>query len=146
MNRAPDKSPAPFTNFDPAEYIPIEAAVEKYPSKITLIPFIESIRKLLRKNLSQSDLKSIYTTRNRLDQLAALVALAKGNIAEAQAIRQGLKEYKDTSHKWDKKREDNEKLQATIGVGSPNKNGILNESIIWNYFVKGIKKFSQLKF
>lgn len=103
-------------------------------------------RKLLRKNLSQSDLKSIYTTRNRLDQLAALVALTKGNIAEAQAIRQGLKEYKDTSHKWDKKREDNEQLQKTIAVGSPNKNGILNESIIWNYFVKGIKKFSQLKF
>lgn len=102
-------------------------------------------RKLLRKNLSQSDLKSIYTTRNRLDQLAALVALTKGNIAEAQAIRQGLKEYKDTSHKWDKKREDNEQLQKTIAVGSPNKNGILNESIIWNYFVKGIKKFSQLK-
>jgi GT2 family glycosyltransferase len=103
-------------------------------------------RKLLRKNLSPSDLKTIYSTRNRLDQLAALVSLSKGNIAEAKAIRQGLKEYKDTSHKWDRKREENEKLQATIGVGNPNKNGILNESIIWNYFARGIKKFSQLKF
>ncbi len=103
-------------------------------------------RKLLRKNLSEVDLQKIYSTRNRLDQLAALVALAKGNIAEAKAIRDGLNEYKSTTHKWDKKRTENELLQQTIAVGEPNKIGILNESIIWNYFAKGIKKFSDLKF
>jgi GT2 family glycosyltransferase len=103
-------------------------------------------RKLLRKNLSQQELTSIYSTRNRLDQLAALVALAKGNIAEAKAIRQGLNDYKNTLHKWDKKRAENEHLQKTMAVASPNKTGILNESIIWIYFVKGIKKFSQLTF
>lgn len=101
-------------------------------------------RKLLRKNLSEQELKSIYSTRNHLDQLAALVALTKGNIAEAKAIRQGLKEYKDTTHKWDKKRMENEQLQKTISVRQANKTGILNESIIWIYFVKGLKKFSQL--
>ena len=103
-------------------------------------------RKLLRKNLSEMDLQKIYSTRNRLDQIAILAALAKGNIAEAKAIRNGLNEYKNTTHKWDKKREENEILQQTIAIGTPNKTGILNESIIWNYFAKGIKKFSDLKF
>jgi DNA-binding GntR family transcriptional regulator len=100
----------------------------------------------LRKNLSEQELKSIYSTRNRLDQLAALVALVKGNIAEAKAIRQGLNDYKNTLHKWDKKRAENENLQKTMAVASPNKTGVLNESIIWNYFAKGIKKFSSLTF
>ena len=103
-------------------------------------------RKLLRKNLSKQELNTIYSTRNKLDQLAALVALAKGNIAEAKAIRQGLNDYKNTLHKWDRKRADNEQLQKTIAVAAPNKTGILNESIIWNYFVKGIKKFSDISF
>ncbi len=103
-------------------------------------------RKLLRKNIPEQELKLIYNTRNRLDQAAMLAALAKGNIAEAKAIRAGLQEYKNTTDKWDTKREENEHMQKTIAVASPNKNGILNESIIWNYFAKGIKKFSQLKF
>ena len=110
----------------------------------TLLNFRNN-RKLLRKNLTETELKEIYSTRNRLDQLAALVALAKGNIAEAKAIRQGLNEYKTTTQKWNKKREENEEMQKTISVGKPNKTGIFNESIIWNYFAKGIKKFSQLK-
>lgn len=103
-------------------------------------------RKLLRKNLSIQELKTIYATRNRLDQLAALVALAKGNIEEAKAIRQGLNDYKNSLHKWDKKRSENEQLQKALSVGQTNKIGVLNESIIWNYFVKNIKKFSQLTF
>lgn len=101
-------------------------------------------RKLLRKNLSPQELNVIYNTRNRLDQLAALVALTKGNIAEAKAIRQGLNEYKSTTQKWDKKREQNEQLQKTIAVRKPNKTGILNSSIVLEYFLKRIKKFSNL--
>lgn len=101
-------------------------------------------RKLLRKNLSENVLQKIYPTRNKLDQLAALVALAKGNIAEAKAIRNGLNEYKNTTHKWNDKRTQNEWLQKTIAVEKPNNIGILDKSIIWCYFAKGIKKFSQL--
>lgn len=101
-------------------------------------------RKLLRKNLSEKELKEIYATRNRLDQIAALVALAKGNIAEAKAIRNGLNEYKSTTHKWNKKREENEQLQQTIAVGTPNKYGIFNSSIVLQYFIKRVKTFSNL--
>ncbi len=103
-------------------------------------------RKLLRKNLSEEALKSIYPTRNTLDQIAALTALAKGNIAEAKAIRNGLKEYKNSTEKWNSKRKENELMQQSSAVAQPNKNGILNNSIIWLYFVKGIKKFNQLNF
>lgn len=103
-------------------------------------------RKLLRKNLREQELQAIYTTRNRLDKLAALVAFLKGNREESKAIRDGLKEYRITIQKWDMKRKHNEQLQQTISVGAPNRSGILPQSIIWNYFVKGIRKFSELKF
>ncbi|HNL84770.1 MAG TPA: glycosyltransferase family 2 protein [Chitinophagales bacterium] len=103
-------------------------------------------RKLLRKNLTENELKAIYNRRNQLDQLAALVALAKGNTDEANAIRQGLNDYKESIHKWDKKRTENERLQETMSIGKPNKVGIFNHSIVWKYFVNGNKKFSDLKF
>ncbi len=102
-------------------------------------------RKLLRKNLSEIELKKIYKTRNTLDQLAALVALAKGNLAESKAIKNGVNEYKNTTDNWDKKRKENELLEKTISVGKPNKIGIYNESIIKSYFIKGTKVFSKLK-
>jgi len=103
-------------------------------------------RKLLRKNLSEQELKAIYSTRNRLDQVAVLAALVKGNIQEAKAIRQGLNEYTSNTRKWDEKRKENEAMRSLFAVGKPNKNGILQESIVWDYFVKGIKNFSQLHF
>lgn len=101
-------------------------------------------RKLLRKNLSEQNLNKIYSTRNRLDQLAAIVAFFKGNTAEAKAIRNGIKEYNSTIYKWNKKRTENELLQQTIAVGKPNKSGIFNSSIILQYFIKRIKTFSKL--
>jgi len=103
-------------------------------------------RTLLGKNLTEQELKAIYTTRNRLDGLATAVAFLKGNFKEAKAIRDGLKEYRISKHKWDIKRQHNEQMQRSFAVGPPNKYGILQESIIWNYFVKGIRKFSQLTF
>lgn len=102
-------------------------------------------RKLLRKNFTETELNVIYNRRNQLDQIAALVALAKGNIQEAKAIRQGLNDYKESIDKWDKKRKENEQRQIEIAIDKPNKFGILEESIVWNYFVKGNKKFSALQ-
>lgn len=60
-------------------------------------------RKLLRKNLTEQELKEIYTVRNRLDTLAAWVVFSKGNFEEAKAIKSGLKAYRDTIPKWDEK-------------------------------------------
>lgn len=102
-------------------------------------------RKLLRKNLTEQELKEIYTVRNRLDTLAAWVVFSKGNFEEAKAIKSGLKAYRDTIPKWDEKRKQNEQLKKTLSIGAPNKYGILNHSIIWSYYIKGIKKFSELK-
>ncbi len=103
-------------------------------------------RKLLRKNLTEQELRTIYKMRNRLDQLAIIAALLKGRKDEAAAIRKALSDYTATIEKWDKKRKENEILQRTIAVGSPNKNGIYEGSIIWQYFALGKKKFSDLKF
>ena len=70
----------------------------------------------------------------------------EGHTDEAAAIRKALSDYTATIEKWDKKRKENEILQQTIAIGSPNKNGIYEGSIIWQYFALGKKKFSDLKF
>ncbi len=102
-------------------------------------------RKLLRKNLTEQELKEIYTVRNRLDKLAAWVVFSKGNFEESKAIKNGLEAYRNTIPKWDEKRKQNELLKSTLAIGAPNKYGILGHSIIWSYYIKGIKKFSDLK-
>ncbi|HQO88787.1 MAG TPA: hypothetical protein PKX72_02590, partial [Chitinophagales bacterium] len=76
----------------------------------------------------------------------AVLAQRRAIEDEAAAIRKALSDYTATIEKWDKKRKENEILQRTIAVGSPNKNGIYEGSIIWQYFALGKKKFSDLKF
>ena len=103
-------------------------------------------RALLHKNLSSSALQAIEKKRNLLDGIAWFKAAITGNTEEAKAIKNALAEYKNNTEKWNAKRTENERLQNTISVGAPNKTGILNQSIVLNYFIKGIKKFSQLTF
>lgn len=103
-------------------------------------------RALLHKNLSESALQKIERKRNLLDGIAWFKAAVTGNTEEAKAIKSALAEYKNNIEKWNIKRAENEKMQASMSVGKPNKSGILNESIVWNYFVKNIKIFSKLKF
>jgi len=119
--------------------------LEKSNPKKTFLNFRNN-RILLQKNKNEKELVSINSTRNKLDKLAALVAQLKGNNAEATAIQQGIAEFQSTIQKWNNKRKQNETLQKDFTIGLPNKIGIFEHSIIWNYYIKGIKKFSQLKF
>jgi hypothetical protein len=119
--------------------------LEKSNPKKTFLNFRNN-RILLQKNKNEKELVSINSTRNKLDKLAELVAQLKGNNAEATAIQQGIAEFQSTIQKWNNKRKQNETLQKDFTIGLPNKIGIFEHSIIWNYYIKGIKKFSQLKF
>ena len=100
-------------------------------------------RILLHKNLSSVELQSIEKKRNLLDGIALFKAVITGNTEEAKAIKSALAEYQSNKEKWNAKRIENEKL---IPVDTPNKIGIFNASIVWSYFIKRIKKFSDLKF
>lgn len=101
-------------------------------------------RKLLRKNLSEKELQTIYKTRNNLDFIATAAAYLKGNFKEAKAIRNGIKEYQQQIKQLNIKRKNIEQIQSAIKIGNVNKTGILNESIVKLYFIKQLKKFSQI--
>lgn len=118
--------------------------LQKSNPKKTFLNFRNN-RSLLHKNLSPQKLQKITENRNKLDQLAAFIAQIKGNFAEAKAIRAGLQEYQINIQKWEIKRLQIEAMQSALTIGKPNKTGIFEGSIVWNYYVKRIKKFSQLK-
>lgn len=99
-------------------------------------------RILLHKNLSSNELHSIAFIRNMLDGIAWLKACLTLNFKEANAIKNAIKAYYKNKPKWDKKRNEIEQ-QFTTKI--PNKTGILNDSIVWLYFIKGLKKFNQIK-
>lgn len=99
-------------------------------------------RALLHKNYDANTLKKIEKTRNFLDLIAWIKAVLSGNFEEAKAIKAALAEYQLNKEKWNRKQLSNEQLKS---VASPNKIGIFNGSIVLNYFLKRIKKYSQLK-
>jgi GT2 family glycosyltransferase len=103
-------------------------------------------RALLHKNLPKQELKKITLIRNLLDKIAWLKVKITDTKEDADAVKKAYSDYRNETGILDKKRMEIEKMISVLAVGKPNKTGIFNESIIWNYFAKGIKKFSQLKF
>ncbi|MEZ5026882.1 MAG: glycosyltransferase family 2 protein [Chitinophagales bacterium] len=97
-------------------------------------------RILLFKNLPTSTLNTIEKTRNFLDFIAWMKAFISGNFEEAKAIKNALNEYQQSKHKWTKK----QALAQHNSIETPNKIGIFEGSIVWQYYIKGIKKFSEL--
>lgn len=90
---------------------------------------------LLYKNLSKEEFESIRKRRKRLDILAAIQFVAKGKKANANAILKAHRDFK--------------KMRKDYQHGE--KSGlkhieVFKESIIKSFFVKGKKKFSELKF
>ena len=96
-------------------------------------------RILLHKNAEKQELKYLERKRNFLDGIAWFKATISGDTEEAKAIKSALAEYQNNMEKWDLKRAEIEKLTP---VSNPNKKGIFNGSIVWNYFIKKMKSFS----
>lgn len=95
---------------------------------------------MLYKNLSDEQLKPVMRIRKMLDYVAALEALLIGhNVSDFKAI---LKARRDFS-RWKKDyNEDRQHIQEDrtniVSIG------MTSFSILWQYYVKGIKKFSDL--
>lgn len=93
---------------------------------------------LLYKNLPEKELKKIFLYRFFLDMLAALSFLLKGHIGEVKAV---LKAYFD----FYKMREVNRRKRDALTQKLP-LSGIWQRSLVWNYYLKGLRAFSQIRF
>ncbi|WMN12788.1 glycosyltransferase family 2 protein [Marivirga salinae] len=89
---------------------------------------------LLYKNLSKEEFKSISKRRKRLDILAAIQFVAKGQKANANAILKAHRDFKEM-----KKHYNHNPTQGLQHIE------IFKESIIKSFFVKRKKTFTELK-
>ncbi len=94
---------------------------------------------MLYKNLPEKDLKKVMMARYWLDRVAMLQSLLKGNVADVKAIMKARKDFKE----WQKDYSyDRQRIQSKRGL-FPQKD-LIGKSVLWQYFVLGKKKYSQL--
>ena len=95
---------------------------------------------MLYKNLSDSEINHVMRMRRFLDYLAAFETLVlKRNWGDFKAIFKARLAFKAWKHEFD---EDRRKIQASRVKGEIPQ--VYNLSIIWQYYAKGKKLFSQL--
>ena len=95
---------------------------------------------MLYKNLSDSEINHVMRVRRFLDYLAAFETLVlKRNWGDFKAIFKARRAFKVWKHEFD---EDRRKIQASRVKGEIPQ--VYNLSIIWQYYAKGKKLFSQL--
>lgn len=96
---------------------------------------------MLYKNLPEDELKSVMRTRTLLDWIAALKFLATGDIKNFKAVMKARKEFKRLYPDFTPDRQLN--LQLAVN-GGHNITERISKSILWLYYIKGVKRFSQL--
>lgn len=93
---------------------------------------------MLYKNLPKSKLWSVLFIRLGLDTVTILRALLKGQLQDAKAILKAYSSFWANFQSWRKKRK---KVQKQFQKAVP----LYPKSIVWEYFIKGKKYFSDLK-
>ena len=94
---------------------------------------------MLYKNLSDGELHHVMRVRAVLDYVAALQALLSGRMGDFKAILRGRRAFKQWLPDY---REVRRSVQSMRKVDSVT--GIYRRSILWQYYAKGHKKFSQI--
>jgi len=95
---------------------------------------------MLYKNLGKKEFNRIYLLRIFLDWIAALrFMLGPGGFAEAKAVFRAHKSFK----KW---KLQNGKSETAVEKAINNQLPVYQKSVLYDYFIKGIKYFSQLQF
>lgn len=96
---------------------------------------------MLYKCLPDNELKSVMRMRCLLDYVAALqMLILKRNVGEFKAVIRGRKDFNKWKKDFDKDRERIQKSRKTDVV--PER---MNLFLLWRYYVKGQKTFSQLQ-
>lgn len=94
---------------------------------------------MLYKNLPEEELRPVMRMRGCLDMLAALQFLLKGEWGNVRAVFRARKDYRAMRPSYQSVRADN--LSKTIQPTQPER---LPWSLLWRYYVKGVKRFSGL--
>lgn len=96
---------------------------------------------MLYKNLPEDELRSIMCWRALLDAVAALKFLLSFDWANCKAVLLARSEYRKARPQFKADRERNLQLAVDGGKHIPERT---QQSILWQYYVKGKKRFSQL--
>lgn len=94
---------------------------------------------MLYKNLSEEELNKVMRVRACLDYVAALNFLLQGHIDNARAVLRARKEYKRICSSFLSSREENMRKITLNPIPERTKSCIL-----WQFYVRGCKRFSQL--
>lgn len=94
---------------------------------------------MLYKNLPDSELHHVMRVRAFLDYVAAFQALASGRTGDFKAIINGRKAFKKWLPEYRTVREEIQSMRKTDDI-----KGIYRHSILWQYYAKGHKKYSEL--
>ena len=95
---------------------------------------------MLYKNLPEEELRPVMRMRWCLDMLAALQFLLKGEWGNVRAVFRARKDYRAMRPSYHSVRAEN--LSKTIQPTQPER---LPWSLLWQYYVKGIKRFSGVR-
>ena len=102
---------------------------------------------MLLKNESSSKLIWLIPYRLILDGLAGIMFLLKGKWKNTKAIIQAhIAFYGQFSAIKERKKEYNKLIEKVSISPTPNTKGIYQKSIVWQYYLRGRKLFSKLKF
>ena len=94
---------------------------------------------MLYKNLPDNELRHVMRMRTLLDYVAAFQALMAGRKGDFKAILKGRKAFKQWLPEYKEIREKIQNGRQTADI-----TGIYRRSILWQYYAKGHKKFSEL--
>lgn len=94
---------------------------------------------MLYKNLPDDELRPVMRMRALLDYVAAIQALVSGRPGDFKAIVNGRKAFKAWLTEYRKIREEIQGKRTVNDVS-----GIYKRSILWQYYAKGHKKYSEL--
>ncbi|MCC8186696.1 MAG: glycosyltransferase family 2 protein [Bacteroides sp.] len=94
---------------------------------------------MLYKNLSPVEAKKVLRMRFFLDYLAALSFVLQGKWAQARAIRKARRSFQQMKPLYKDKvsAQENSVIPSSV---------TFRGSILWSYYVKGLKRFSELQF
>lgn len=94
---------------------------------------------MLYKNIPNNRLRHVMRVRCFLDYLAAFQALLSGRIGDSKAIIKGRRAFKQWMPEYEKERRKIQKMKKVDTVAD-----ICHVSILWQYYIKGRKKYSDL--
>lgn len=94
---------------------------------------------MLYKNLPDDKLNHVFHMRMILDYIAAFKALATGCFGDFKAILKARRTFREWLPEYRDIRKQVQKMRITDNI-----EGISSYSILWQYYVKGHKKYSEL--